>query len=121
MALLVLIITYFIIKYIFIAFRWSAIKIRAQENKRIKGIKIKDYTLFDASRQVAVLINLNTVLKWLVVLSTVYIALPILFGIFPWTKNLADTMFNYILNPIKSMAKALWNYLPNLITIICLL
>jgi small-conductance mechanosensitive channel len=121
LALLVLIITYLIIKYIFIAFRWSAIKIHAQENKRIKGIKIKDYTLFDASRQVAVLINLNTVLKWLVVLSTVYIALPILFGIFPWTKDMAQTLFGYVLNPLKDIGLGLWNYLPNLITVIVII
>lgn len=121
LALLVLIITYLIIKYIFIAFRWTAIKIHAQENKRIKGIKIKDYTLFDASRQVAVLINLNTVLKWLVVLSTVYIALPILFGIFPWTKDMAQTLFGYVLNPLKDIGLGLWNYLPNLITVIVII
>jgi len=121
LALLVLIITYLIIKYIFIAFRWTAIKIHAQENKRIKGIKIKDYTLFDASRQVAVLINLNTVLKWLVVLSTVYIALPILFGIFPWTKDMAQTLFGYVLDPLKDIGLGLWNYLPNLITVIVII
>ncbi len=121
LALLVLVITYLIIKYIFIAFRWTAIKIHAQENKRIKGIKIKDYTLFDASRQVAVLINLNTVLKWLVVLSTVYIALPILFGIFPWTKDMAQTLFGYVLNPLKDIGLGLWNYLPNLITVIVII
>ncbi|MDG2415826.1 MAG: mechanosensitive ion channel, partial [Flavobacteriaceae bacterium] len=121
LALLVLIITYLIIKYIFIAFRWTAIKIHAQENNRIKGIKIKDYTLFDASRQVAVLINLNTVLKWLVVLSTVYIALPILFGIFPWTKDMAQTLFGYVLDPLKDIGLGLWNYLPNLITVIVII
>ncbi len=121
LTLLVLIITYLIIKYIFIAFRWTAIKIHAQENKRIKGIKIKDYTLFDASRQVAVLINLNTVLKWLVVLSTVYIALPILFGIFPWTKDMAQTLFGYVLDPLKDIGLGLWNYLPNLITVIVII
>lgn len=121
LALLVLIITYLIIKYIFIAFRWTAIKIHAQENKRITGIKIKDYTLFDASRQVAVLINLNTILKWLVVLSTVYIALPILFGIFPWTKDMAQTLFGYVLDPLKDIGLGLWNYLPNLITVIVII
>jgi small-conductance mechanosensitive channel len=118
LALVVLVITYFILKYIVKLFRWTAIKIHAQENQRIKGIKIRDYTLFDASRQVAVLINLNTVLKWIVMLSTVYIALPILFGIFPWTKNMAQTLFGYILDPLKDIALGLWNFLPNLFTIV---
>ncbi len=118
LALLVILITYFILKYIVKLFRWTALKIYAQENKRIKGIKIRDYTLFDASRQVGVLINLNSVLKWLVMLSTVYIALPILFGIFPWTKNMAQTLFGYILDPLKDIGIGLWNFLPNLITIV---
>ena len=46
------------------------------------------------------------------------IALPILFGIFPWTRDFAETLFGYILTPIKKIAFSLWNYLPNLITII---
>ena len=37
---------------------------------------------------------------------------------FPWTENFAHTLFGYILNPVKSIATALWNYLPSLITII---
>jgi len=117
LALLVLVITFFIIKYILKLFRWTAVKIYAQENISIKGIKIRDYTLFDASRQVAALVTLNTILKWFIVLSTVYIVLPILFGIFPWTKNMAQTLFGYVLDPLKDIGLGLWNFLPNLITI----
>jgi small-conductance mechanosensitive channel len=51
----------------------------------------------------------------------IYIALPILFGIFPWTKNFADTLFGYILNPLKKIAGGFWNYLPNLITIVVII
>jgi small-conductance mechanosensitive channel len=74
--------------------------------------------LFDASREVSALITLNKILKWLVVLSTVYIALPILFGIFPWTKNMAQTLFGFVLNPLKDIGLSLWVFLPNLITIV---
>ncbi|MFT4791739.1 MAG: small-conductance mechanosensitive channel [Arcticibacterium sp.] len=118
LALLVLIITFFIIKYILKLFRWTAVKIYAQKNIHIKGIKIRDYILFDASREVSALITLNKILKWLVVLSIVYIALPILFGIFPWTKNMAQTLFGFVLNPLKDIGLSLWGFLPNLITII---
>ena len=51
----------------------------------------------------------------------IYITLPILFGIFPWTKDVADTLFGYILNPVKKIAGGLWRYLPNLITIIVII
>lgn len=121
LALLVIIIIIFLIKYIGRFFRWIAAKIKLQEGKRIKGIKFKSYTLFDANRQVNVLLNINTVLKWFFILLLIYIALPILFGIFPWTKNFADTLFGYILNPLKKIAGGFWNYLPNLITIIVII
>ncbi len=99
-------------------FRWTAKEIEAQEGKRIHGIKIRNSTLFNAKQQINVFLNVNTTIKWLLIALLVYIALPVLFGIFPWTKNLAETLFGYILNPVKKMALGLWNYLPNLITII---
>tara|TARA_R100000935_G_scaffold55682_1_gene85905 strand:- start:24436 stop:26319 length:1884 start_codon:yes stop_codon:yes gene_type:complete len=118
LAILVLIAIWFLIKYIIKFFKWSAKKIESQEDKRIKGVKLKDYTLFDAKRQVAALLLVNKVLKWFIILLAIYIALPILFGIFPWTRNFADTLFGYVLNPVKSILASIWNYLPNLIAII---
>ncbi|MAM29614.1 MAG: transmembrane ion channel [Flavobacteriaceae bacterium] len=118
LALLVLVVIWFLLKYIAKLFRWSAKKIEAQEDKRIKGIRLKDYTLFDAKRQVSALLFVNKALKWFVMLLAIYIALPILFGIFPWTRNFADTLFGYVLDPLKSILLSIWNYLPNLITII---
>ncbi|MCK7520620.1 MAG: hypothetical protein MZV64_24460 [Ignavibacteriales bacterium] len=102
-------------------FKWSTIKISQQEGKRIKGIKIKDYTLFDAGRQVKLLVFVNAILKWFVFLLIIYIALPILYGIFPWTKNLAGTLIGFVLNPVKKIAIAFWDYFPNLITIIVII
>lgn len=118
LAFLVFLIMGVIIFYISKLFKWIASKIQHHEGKRIKGIKIGSYNLYDAKRQVSVLLSINTVVKWLLILLFVYIALPILFGIFPWTKHFADTLFGYILNPAKHLLTGLWNYLPNLFTII---
>lgn len=118
LALLVIVITYFVLKYVSRLFRWLAVRIVSQENRLIKGIAIRNYTLFDAHRQVRALLLANNVIKWLVVLMIIYIALPILFGIFPWTENFAHQLFGYVLNPLRTMALAFWNYLPDLITII---
>lgn len=121
LALLVIVIISLLIVYISKLFRWTATKIKDQQGKNFKGIRIKNYTLLDARRQVNVLLNANNILKWIIILLAIYIALPILFGIFPWTKNFASTLFSYILNPVKKIASALWNYLPNLITIIVII
>ncbi|MCF8426534.1 MAG: mechanosensitive ion channel [Bacteroidia bacterium] len=97
--------------------KWTDNKISINEGKIFKGIIIKNYTLFDSGRQVKVLLTLNKLVKWILILLTIYIALPIIFGIFPWTQHFTETLFGYILNPAKHIAKAIWHYLPNLFTI----
>ena len=121
LALLVLLIIVILIIYTGKLFKWTAKKITEEEDKKIKGIKIRNYTLFDAKREVNFLLSVNNVLKWFIILLSIYIALPILFGIFPWTKNFAEVLFGYILNPVKKIAGGLWSYLPNLITIIVII
>lgn len=121
LAMLVLVIMGALIAYVRKLFLWTANKIKDQEGKRIHGIKIRNFTLFDANQQVNALLNVNTILKWVFILLLVYIALPILFGIFPWTKDFAGTLFGYILNPLKKIIIGFWNYLPNLITILVII
>lgn len=121
LALLVLLIIGLLIKYTGRLFRWTAIRIQQQEGKLIRGIRIRNYTLFDAKREVQALLTVNTILKWLVFLLAIYITLPVLFGIFPWTRNFADTLFGYILNPVKKIVLAFWHYLPNLVTIVVII
>lgn len=64
-ALLVLFIIFFIIKYIKKGFNWLESKIINEENKRIIGIKIRNFTLFDAHQQVKALLTINNFIKWL--------------------------------------------------------
>lgn len=118
LALLVIVIFFFLIKYCVKLFRWSAKKILEQENKKINGFKIKTYTLFDAKSLVKFIININTILKWVFIVLLIYIALPIIFGFFPWTKNFAETLFGYFLNPLKNILSGIWAFLPDLFTII---
>ncbi|MGI4727009.1 MAG: mechanosensitive ion channel family protein [Janthinobacterium lividum] len=92
--------------------------IRLQRGKKIKGILIKNYELFNAGMQVDVLLFLANIFKWLMIILLVYLALPLLFGIFPWTKGFANTLLGYFLNPAKKIVLAFWHYLPNLFAII---
>ncbi len=121
LAILVLLIIAALIKYISKFFDWTAIKIQLQKDNKIKGVQIKNYTLFDADRQINVLLLVNNILKWFIILLAIYIALPILFGIFPWTEHFASTLFGYILNPVKNILFSFWNYLPDLITIVVII
>ena len=118
MALLVLLVLGALIYSLIKLFRFSKRKIETQKDKRIHGIKIRNYELFTANSQLNFFLGLNNFLKWFVIILAVYLALPILFSIFPWTKDFADTLFSYFINPLKNIFGSIWNYLPNLFTII---
>ena len=98
-------------------FRWTRYRICAQRHRWFSGIRLKDYQVVDADRQVNVLITLNTLLKWVAMALAVYLALPVLFSIFPWTSHFTDTLLELLLFPIRKIFQAVWLYLPNLFTI----
>ena len=118
LALLVIGILVVIIFYIGKLFKWTAARIRSEEGRFFKGYNIRHYQIFDAKRQISFLLLLNTILKWLLIVLAISLTLPLLFSIFPWTKNFADTLLGYVLTPIKAVLSKVWDYLPNLFTII---
>jgi hypothetical protein len=77
------------------------LKLKKQEGKRIHGIKIRNFTLFDAN-QVNALLNANTIIKWLIIILLVYIAYPFCLGFSLGQRILLD-FFCYILNPLKTL------------------
>jgi small-conductance mechanosensitive channel len=117
LAFLVILIVGVLIYFVIKLFRFIAIKISQQEGKILKGIKIRDYTLFNSHREVSILVSVNSFLKWVIIILIIYLALPIIFGFFPWTENYATTLFGYIFDPLKKIGLGVWDYLPNLFTI----
>src|SRR5450432_2463233 len=120
LALLVLVLLILIIYSTNRLFGWIKKKIENQKGIRIKGIKIRGYEFLDTERQVKVLFSLMNMIKWVIILILVYLSLPILFGIFPWTGGFAGQLISYFLDPIKKILFSIWDYLPNLFTIIVL-
>lgn len=117
LAVLVLLILGVLISYTGKLFNWFSTKIVLQKGKRIKDLKIKNYTLFEADKFTNIILRINSLLKWVVFILLVYFALPIIFGFFPWTQHFAETLFGYVFIPLKKIGAGLWNYLPNLFTI----
>ncbi len=118
LALLVLLALGALIYSIIKLFRFTKTKIESQKDKLIKGINIRSYEFLNASRQISFFILINKIIKWIVLITIIYLTLPVLFSIFPWTKDFATTLISYFVNPLKEIFGALWHYLPNLITIV---
>ena len=103
---------------------FNKLKARIQRLKdtKLKPISIQDYELLDTQKQVNLLVFLASLLRYAVMLLQLILTVPLLFAIFPQTKDLAYKLFSYIWEPIKSIFLGIVEYIPNLFTIfvICL-
>jgi small-conductance mechanosensitive channel len=83
-----------------------------------KGIKIKNYEIVDQDREIIGIVFISKLIRWALIILLLYISIPILFSIFPPTQRIAETLFGYILTPLKKIGGSILNYIPELITII---
>lgn len=118
LAILVIIVFVFIIKYINKLFRFFATKIVGLKGSYLKGIKFGSYEFIGESRLTNIALIANNILRIAFLLFILYLTLPILFSIFPWTKGIATTLFAYVANPIKSVFISILDFLPSLFKIL---
>ncbi len=118
LALLVIIVVGLLIYFVNRLFKWFHARTAREKSWYSSGIKIRNFQLLDPARQLQLVYSVITVIKWLTIILVIYLALPVLFGIFPFTKDISHTLIGYIISPLKRIALAIWAYIPNLITII---
>lgn len=121
LALLILLALGFIIHLITRLFRWVRTKIETIGAMKLKGVHIKGYALLDTEREIKIAIMITGFVKWITYLLAIYLSLPLIFSMFPWTEHLSDMLLSLFLDPLATIFKAIINYLPNLITIIVII
>jgi len=99
-------------------FRWIGKKIETIGSMKLKGVRIKGYALFDSEREIRFVILLTRIVKWILILVLIYLSFLLLFGLFPWTKHISETLLGFIISPLKKMSASILGYLPNLFTIV---
>jgi small-conductance mechanosensitive channel len=116
-ALAVVIILLLLIWLVNRAFRWLKLKMIKAWESRIAKLGEKGAPVNYANRILPLLTNSLRVLRLLVIVLLVYLALPIAFLIFPWTKPIANQLLGYVINPVKNILLGILHYIPNLLTI----
>ncbi|MES2279614.1 MAG: mechanosensitive ion channel family protein [Bacteroidota bacterium] len=101
-------------------FKWIIKLIGTKKESHLKGIRINNYELLNADHELSVLSYIVKLVKWALIILVVYLALPVLFGIFPFTRNISNTLLGYFISPLKQIGLGIWNYIPNLVTILVL-
>ncbi len=118
LAILILIALFLIVKFINKGYRYFRLKILQRRQKWFSGFSVKDYELISSNKQLEIFFFVANIVRLFLILLIVYLALPLVFYIFPWTEHLATDLLGFILNPLKKILFAMIDFLPNLFTIL---
>ncbi len=118
LVLLVIVIARFLIWLIGKGYNGLLIFIHFKKDKWIKNLSFKNYTFLTAEQIMYVLLFLLKIFQWMVYAVFLYLTLPIMFSIFPFTRGWADELFQLIWSPFKGIFIAVWEYLPNLFKVL---
>ncbi|MDD3196334.1 MAG: hypothetical protein PHU68_11160, partial [Paludibacter sp.] len=112
---------YFLVRLIIKAHAWLEKRMHNNKEKLLKNLSYKDYTFLTADQELVVLSWLLKAIKWFIIVLLVYLLLPLVFSIFPFTRGWADTLLNFIWKPFSGIMLSVWEYLPNLFTIVVII
>lgn len=84
---------------------------------KLKPVKVHEYEILNVTQVCRIFVIISNIVRYAVILILIIITIPILFSIFPQTENLAYQIYNYIVDPIKMVGKAIFDYIPNLFII----
>ncbi|GAB1403200.1 mechanosensitive ion channel [Lentimicrobium sp.] len=87
----------------------------------LHDLSFKDYVFLTVDQELSLLNFLLKVTRWFFVLLALYLVLPVIFSIFPFTRGWADDLFALIWKPFRGVLLAVWNFLPNLFSIFVIL
>ncbi len=120
LALLALAVVWLLIRLthkVFNKLRLQLVKHRAY----VKGLKINGYDLLTPQRSMKALLYALKAMRYAVLALIVYLSIPVIFSIFPWTKGIGEQLLNYILNPFSKIIFSIIAYIPNLLTILVII
>ena len=99
-------------------FKKINLKIADKAADKIKPLTIKKFKVLTSKQIVKVIQFFLRILKYVISVIQLFLTVPIVFSLFPATRNIAVTIFDYILSPIKKIGYDAFKYIPNLFTII---
>jgi small-conductance mechanosensitive channel len=93
-------------------------KVTERKSKYLKGIHIRNLEIINSEKQIKTVLFLSKIARYVLYAVLLYLALPLLFSIFPVTQRLAQTLLGWIMTPVTSILTGFVNYLPKLLRIV---
>ena len=121
LALLLIFSTFFAIKFFHKLYQKLTNKIFSLIGTKTRDLSIKSYQFLNEEQILKISSTVLKIVKTLVILILLYISFLLLFSIFPITYGIANTLLEYVLNPAKKILLKVFNFIPNLITILVII
>ncbi|QLC65413.1 mechanosensitive ion channel family protein [Flavobacterium sp. LPB0248] len=86
-----------------------------------KGVSYNSINILSPDKQLFLFLRIFGIVKIITLILIVYLSLPVLFSIFPATKEYTTTLLKWILTPAKSAVMGFVGFLPSLFTIIVII
>jgi small-conductance mechanosensitive channel len=99
-------------------YRYARHTIIRLRRSKLKPLSFRNYELLNIEKEVRLLTSVCSAARYLLILIQLLFSIPILFSIFPQTKDLAYRIFSYIWDPLKNIMMSIINYIPKLFIII---
>lgn len=116
--LVVLLLSWLVIKFIGKGYKRLYAWMDLKKDALYKDLVYKDYTFLSAEQEIRVVLFLIRMSRWFVYVLFGYITLPLIFSIFPFSRQWAGILFNLIWTPMKAAFIGIWEFMPNLFTIL---
>lgn len=109
---------YFLVRLINRLFKKITIRITLLQESVLKGVRFRGYQFLDTEQELQVVLFFVNIVRLLIIAIALYITLPLLFSVFPWTRGIAETLLGWVTKPLGRVFGSILGYLPNLFTIL---
>ncbi|NJR31575.1 MAG: hypothetical protein HC778_00265 [Chamaesiphon sp. CSU_1_12] len=87
------------------------------QGTRIPALSIQNIELLPATQITALIDRILRILRSILFVGIFYIYVLVVLSLFPWTKQIGESLSSYLLKSLGDGFQALFNYLPNLFVI----
>jgi small-conductance mechanosensitive channel len=120
-AVIILVLLMILVKLTNLFFKFSQKKLKEQQNRIIKGLKLEEAGFMDEARQVSVILVVTRTLRILTLVVLFILALFAVFYILPWTKRFTFELLMLLWKPFIRLMLSFVSYIPNLLAIFVIL
>lgn len=107
-----------LIRIVNLVVRWVRALLQVKSDKWLKDWKYKDYIIISKSQELKLLGYVISTLRILLIVLIFMVGTPLIFSVFPFSRDWSGHLFRTISTPVRELAIAVWGYLPNLLVIL---